>query len=305
MAEFRLRQAVPWWLRIGAKIVLARLPVGYGFWKRMHLFEHGDMNQPQRALEVVLMHARSAGVLLEQQDAKRFNNTTGDFQVLEIGPGDALFAGPIAKALGASHTWLVDAGRFATSDVRAYQALADYLTNQGFDPPFARTPVSLDDVLAQTGSSYLTSGVASLSRIPAASIDFCFSNAVLEHVPLGDFSSLAGELHRVLKPGGRCLHRVDLKDHLGGALNNLRFSSRSWESPLFSKSGFYTNRLRFREMIGILGNAGFECTLPRVVRWQALPTARSKMAEPFRQLPEDDLLVSGFDVVLQRRDAMA
>lgn len=26
------RRAVPWWLRIGAKIVLARVPVPYGFW---------------------------------------------------------------------------------------------------------------------------------------------------------------------------------------------------------------------------------------------------------------------------------
>ena len=45
----------------------------------------------------------------------------------------------------------------------------------------------------------------------------------------------------------------------------------------------------------------FECHLPRVIRWEKLPTPRAKLHASFRHLPEEDLLVSGFDVVLRRK----
>ena len=65
-----------------------------------------------------------------------------------------------------------------------------------------------------------------LAHLPTNSVDFCLSNAVLEHVPKRDLALVAAELFRVLNRNGICVHRVDLKDHLGGGLNNLRFSGR-------------------------------------------------------------------------------
>ena len=47
--------------------------------------------------------------------------------------------------------------------------------------------------------------------------------------------------------------------------------------------------------------AGLECHLPRVIRWEKLPTPRIKLHASFRQLPEEDLLVSGFDLMLRRK----
>ena len=70
---------------------------------------------------------------------------------------------------------------------------------------------------------------------------------------------------------------------------------------MFRKSGFYTNRIRFGEMVALFNQAGFDCQFPRVVRWDALSTPRDKLDETFRYLPDDDLLVSGFDVVLRRK----
>jgi hypothetical protein len=96
------------------------------------------------------------------------------------------------------------------------------------------------------------------------------------------------------------VHSVDLKNHLGGGLNNLRFSESVWEGSLFSRSGFYTNRIRFEKMLNIFTQAGFICTLPRNLHWESLPTARTKLDAAFSQLTDDDLLVSGFDVVLKK-----
>lgn len=220
-----LRQAVPWWLRIGAKIVLSRLPIPYGLWKRFGLFEHGDMNQPQRALETFITHARTAGVLMDSladSELARLN-VHEDFSVLELGPGDSMFTAVIAKTLGATRSWLVDAGAFATTERNAYVKLVDFLRSKGY-PVGSEMIGDLKDLLHHFNSVYLTEGVRSLGQIPDHSVDFCLSNAVLEHIPKQDFSPLASELRRILKPDGVSVHRVDLKDHLGGGLNNLRFS---------------------------------------------------------------------------------
>lgn len=107
------------------------------------------------------------------------------------------------------------------------------------------------------------------------------------------------ELRRVIRSCGACSHRVDLQDHIGGALNNLRFSEQIWESRFISNSGFYTNRFRFSEMMDLFRRAGFEAQVIKADRWDALPTARARLSDRFQHLPEDDLLISGFTVVLR------
>ncbi len=293
------RQRVPWWLRIGAKIVLARLPIPYSFWKHLRLFEHGDMNQPQKALATFLEHAQTAGVLHEEF-ALPYLSVDGDFSVLELGPGDSIFSAAIARSLNASSVCLVDVGAFATIDMTAYSSMFSFLRQKGFTLPFKKDPNTITDILKECNCQYLTDGIRSLEQLPSESVDYCFSNAVLEHIPKHDFPIMAHELFRIVKPGGVCVHRVDLKDHLGGGLNNLRFSESIWEGALFSRSGFYTNRIRFKEMLTIFTEAGFTYTLPRVLRWESLPIARTEVNGAFSQLIDDDLLVSGFDVVLTK-----
>jgi hypothetical protein len=297
MSSFR--KAVPWWLRIGSKLVLARLPIPYSFWKRLRLFEHGDMNQPQRALENFRLHARATSVLDDESSLPHLK-VCGEFNVLELGPGDSLFTIVVARALGATHTWLVDAGAFAKTDMASYGQMLDLLRQKGFILSFKNEPNTLVDLLKECNGEYLTDGVQSLAHVPSGAVDICFSQSVLSVVHKSDFSKLAEELFRILKPNGVSHHRVDLTDLIGGALNNLRFSEATWESELFINSGFYTNRIRFGEMVRIFEQAGFECTLPRVVRWERLPTPRDKLDPVFRQLTDDDLLVKGFDILLKK-----
>ena len=296
-----VKAVVPWWLKIGAKIVLARLPIPYAFWKRVGLFEHGDMNRPQRALETFLEHARTADVLCREGAVPQLRTQGEAYTVLELGPGDSLFTAVIARSLGASKTWLVDAGSFATMAMQPYAELIEYLRQQDFQAPMMALPQTARDLLKDCQAEYLSEGVSSLAQVPPGSVDYCFSNAVLEHIPKRDFGLLAAELFRVTKPDGVNVHRVDLKDHLGGSLNNLRFTGATWEGDLFRKSGFYTNRIRFGEMVALFSGVGFDCRVSRVVRWDALPTPRARLDEAFRDLPDNDLLVSGFDVVLRRK----
>ncbi len=296
-----LKRAVPWWARIAAKIVLARLPIPYSAWKRLRLFEHGDMNQPERAWNGFLELALTAGIIEMQAGLPRLKGREQGYSILEIGPGDALFSAVIARSLGISRSWMVDAGAFATTDVRAYTALLQFLRKHGVEPPFSGEPATISDLLNACNCEYLVEGVKSLSELPPDSVDYCFSNAVLEHIPNHDFPLLASGIFRVLKSDGVSLHRVDLKDHLGGNLENLRFSDSTWEGPLFRNSGFYTNRIRLSEMVAMFEHAGLECKVCRIARWDTLPTPRHKLAAAFRDLPDDDLLVSDFDILLRRK----
>ena len=296
-----IKSSLPWWARIGTKLVLARLPVPYALWKRLHLFEHGGMDRPRTAFDTFLTCAKVAGVLDDSEHPRLAESGEGGFSVLEIGPGDSLFTAVIAHALGASRSWLVDAGRYAINEIEPYRALADLLGEHGYNSHINGTSQDVSQLLEMVNARYLTDGVASLKQLPDSSVDFCFSNAVLEHIPKEEFSSLVHELSRVLKTNGVSMHRVDLQDHLGGALNNLRFSDWLWESKFFSRSGFYTNRIGFGAMIRLFEDAGFRCETPRIVCWESLPTPKTSMARQFRCLLDSDLQVNGFDVVLTHR----
>jgi SAM-dependent methyltransferase len=295
-----MNKRIPWWLIIVVKIVLSRIHLPYSFWKRLRLFNFGDMDLPDKAFNNFLHHAKMAGVLDESSSLPKLK-VSGDFNVLELGPGDSLFTIMIAKALGASRTWLVDAGSFATTDMVKYDQMLSFLHQKGFLLPFKNNPRTLVDVLSECNGEYLTEGIPSLAYLPSEKVDFCFSHTVLQHIWKSDFTKMVDELFRILKPDGVCIHRVDLRDCLGGGtLNNLRFSEATWEGDLFRKSGFYTNRIRFNEMVGIFEQTGFKCTVLNVVRWEQLPTPREKMDPAFRQLPNDDLLVSEFEILLKK-----
>jgi hypothetical protein len=51
-------------------------------------------------------------------------------------------------------------------------------------------------------------------------------------------------------------------------------------------------------MLNIFTQAGFVYTLPRILCWEHLPLPRAELNGAFSQLTDDDLLGSGFDVVL-------
>lgn len=279
---------LPWWSRIAAKIVLSRLPAGYGLWRRIGLFRHGEMDRTGYALEVFDRHVASAGLQ---------GNLEGK-TILELGPGDSIATAIIAAACGA-RAILVDTGRFAHNPIGADIELTRILRARGWSPPDLDGCRALEEVLAATGALYFTDGLGSLRQLSAHSIDLVYSHAVLEHIRKAEFLATQRECARILCRDGVCSHRVDLRDHLGGGLNNLRFSESVWESDFFFKSGFYTNRIRFGQMLELFELAGFSVEVGTVDRWDKLPIERRKLEGDFRDVPDDDLGVWAFDVTLR------
>lgn len=284
----RLKRHLGWRAKMATKLTLARLPLDYGAYKRLGMNIHGAMDDPEYAFQVFERHYtrwRSAG------------RVEPGWVGLELGPGDSLAGGLLAKAHGASRVYLVDSGAFATTDLEVYRRFGAYLRGRGLEVPELARAERFSELLDALGLEYLAGGVADLSRLASDSVDFCWSQAVLEHVRRGEFETLAAELRRVVRDDGFMSHRIDLKDHLAASLNNLRFPEWLWESEVFANGGFYTNRLRYSEIVEMFRDAGFSIETPVVDRWDRVPLSPRSMATPFRRMPTDELRISGFDLI--------
>jgi SAM-dependent methyltransferase len=280
--------SIPWYARIAAKLALASLPIPYRFWKRIGIFSHGAMQDSDYVFKVFNNHLISSGL-----------SGRPDIVGLEMGPGDSVGSAVAAKAMGFSAFYLVDAGDYANRDVETYRETGRICWREGLAPPDLEQANRFDDILAACDATYLTNGLQSYRDIPTASVDFIFSQAVLEHVRRNEFAQIAAEMRRILKPDGVASHQVDLQDHLGGGLNNMRIASDWWETELMARSGFYTNRIRYSEMCTIFEQAGFLVDVESAVRWNAVPIGTKQLAPEFRHLSQDDLLVSSFHVLLR------
>jgi SAM-dependent methyltransferase len=276
-----------WRLKVLVKIILSRLPFGYSLWQKMGLFRHGQMDSSDYALNVFNSHLKRV-----ELDGRLEGKV-----VLELGPGDSISTSLMAHAYGA-RSILVDAGDFMKKDVKTYNDLAKNLVSLGYNMPEITSEMTFNDILQVAKSEYLTEGLISLRSIPTHSVDFIFSQAVLEHLRKFEFQEIMIELRRILKPGGISSHQVDLRDHLGGALNNLCFSEKLWESDFFVKSGFYTNRIQFVNMVDMFKKADFNVNVTHINRWDELPTKRPNMDKIFHKFTDEELLISSFDVVL-------
>jgi hypothetical protein len=282
---------MPWQVKIAAKVVLSRLPIGYATWRRIRLFRHGQMREPGYAIEVFNRHVRASG----------FEPFQG-FTALELGPGDSVASAVVAAAHGAGQVVLVDAGPFAERSMDPYRRLAAVLTASGLRPPRIEDSWTLSNLLEACRATYLTDGLASLRTLAPGSIDFIWSHAVLEHVIRDEFDATQVELRRIIRPSGIASHRVDLEDHLAGSLNSLRFSGRIWESGFMRRSGFYTNRLRASEVIASLERAGFDVR-STVDQWERLPITRGDLNPEFQGYADSDLLSRALDLIAIPRPA--
>jgi len=281
-------QHVPWQLKIAAKVILSRVPVSQRLLSKAGVFRTNAMENPRYAIGVFRRHFQ--GAVFARKDKP--------FVVLELGPGTSAASAVISRALGASESYAVDVTHFALDEIGHYLLLESYLRQEGLNPPSLTKCSNLNDVMRACNGHYLSDGLASLKTIPSGSVDFIFSHTVLQHIRRKDFKPLLAELRRIQRPDGVGSHTVSISDILGGNLNDLRFTEKTWESDLMANSGFYTNRIRYNEYLKHFRDAGFVPQVYRTAHWDTLPTPRDKMAPQFAALPESDLQISGFDVYL-------
>ena len=285
----KVKAWMPWWLKIICKICISKLPLDYAWFRKHNLIRHGQMDSIHYCFRTFNFHLCTAGI--EVSELK-------DKVVLELGPGDSIGTSILSYCYGASSI-LVNGSDSVVKNPGFYKEFASDLSNYGLAGPCLRDLNSFEEVLDACDAEYMAKGLESLKSIPSKSVDFIFSQAVLEHIRRHEFHDTMVECRRILKDNGVCSHQVDLKDHLSGGLNNLRFSHSTWESDLWVNSNFYTNRLRLSQIIDLMTQADFRVDVTRVSRWDSPVIARSDLPADFAHLSDNDLSIKSFDIVLR------
>lgn len=277
-----------WPIKISIKLLLSWIPNKHKALRKLGIFRHGKMDDINYALTVFNLHARRAF-----PEGFPYN-----FTALELGPGDSLISALIAAANGASQIYLVDDGDYAQRDITIYQKAAQELKNKhSLNTPDISKAKSIQEILKICNASYLTNGLKSLEAIPDRSIDFLWSQSVLEHVRKRDFRSTMRQIARILKADGIASHHVDLKDHFDKSLNNLRFSDNFWENDYIARAGFYTNRLRYSQSLEEMNAAGLNTQTLETGSWPNLPLNKNKLAAPFNKMNDDELKIRSYGVI--------
>jgi SAM-dependent methyltransferase len=112
------------------------------------------------------------------------------------------------------------------------------------------------------GIRYLSPCDARNTRLETGSVDFVSSTNTLEHIPAPDIRLILKECRRLLKKDGVMSFIIDYKDHYSYSdpkitpYNFLQYSDSAWRwySPAFH----YQNRLRHKDHIRLIREAGFE-----------------------------------------------
>jgi hypothetical protein len=290
-ADYSRGKSVPWWVKMGSKLILARLPVSHALWRKLGLFRYGQSD---------LKWTRERTFASECIDLAVAELGRAPKTVLEFGPGDSLVGAIVSSARGATRIYIIDVGDFASVDVSKYQLLVDDLEHTAPGLKQRINLTSREALLASINATYLTNGLSDLEALPDNEIELSFSLKVMEHVRKAEFEPLMNKLARSMATPSVQRHVVDLHDHMGCGLNSLRFSDAFWENPIVARSGFYTNRIQMPTMVQIAEASGLRVTVPHALVWPHLPTPRTKMNANYSSLSEQDLNVCTFDLVLHK-----
>ncbi|MFC1658427.1 methyltransferase domain-containing protein [Candidatus Omnitrophota bacterium] len=137
--------------------------------------------------------------------------------------------------------------------------------------------------------------------------DLVVSRLVLQHIPQNILPSAIKETWRILKPGGRAIHKINLHDEYAesdpGAclINFLKFPEWFWNSFVNNKIKF-VNQARYPYYLRVFEDAGFRILkTKKVIDKQSLRDIdKIKLAKEFRQYSKEELATVGLYAVLQK-----
>ena len=122
---------------------------------------------------------------------------------------------------------------------------------------------SFDEIYNIFGLQYVINQSGTLSHFQDESFSVIFSCDVLEHIDRSLLPEFIQDFHRLLKPGGYSLHKIDLIDHLYyydtsvSVKNYLRYPDKVWKR-FFENSVQYINRIQRPEWLDFFHKAELE-----------------------------------------------
>jgi SAM-dependent methyltransferase len=259
-------------------------------------------------------------------------NDLKDARILEVGPGDNLGVAILFLAAGAREVVCLDRFHYELNSAqheRIYRALIASLDER--QRAAVEGAVQLDgtdEVQFDPKRLRIVFGVgieAADTAVGPATFDLIISRSVLEHVYETDAAFRV--MDRLLRPGGRMLHKVDFRDHgifSSAGRNELTFLTipdRLWW--LMTHNSGAPNRRLLEYYRAKVREIGYEAQLlvtillgeqaelvpkrerlepsdfgPKALR--ILREIRPKLVRRFRHLSDEDLIVAGVFLVAQK-----
>ncbi len=217
---------------------------------------------------------------------------------VELGTGWDMSSAMTLVRTGVSRVHTYDHVRHALPDLKAMaQGLIDAKakpadTDLPFDVPFDEMKQLVGEPRGEV--EYHAPFDARSTNLAAESIDFYYSLATLEHIPVDILKDLLQESYRILKPGAYCYHYIQPAMHSWrgseSSVDYLIFSQRTWDRWISNQIA-YENRLRAIEHLELLKTVGFKI----VKTWFSLDKKalekipRMKLAPDFRQFTPEEL----------------
>lgn len=174
---------------------------------------------------------------------------------LELGPGWDFGPGLILASAGAKVTV---ADRFLSGWQQDFHAPLYHRLAEEWDGPVDQLKAAAEGGYEATSLRRLQEPAEALVSIADGSIDFVFSNAVLEHIV--DIGAVAAELSRITRVGGRAAHQIDMRYHrdFSRPLDHLALVERDFVLSAEDSHNEFGNRFRPSEFIAHFGLNGFE-----------------------------------------------
>lgn len=253
--------------------------------------------------------------------------------VLELGPGDSLGIGLMAILTGSQQYIAVDAVRHADTEtsLTVFDELVTLLINRS-PIPFDGECAAIRPELIEYGfphalfhQDYLSAALSTqrlsairqaiinpsrdgliqyyaplgeMSHISAESIDWIFSQAVMEHVD--EPEETYKQCYRCLKPGGFMTHQIDYQCHETAQEWNGHWRYPNWLWALIrGRRPWFVNRLSNSAQRQLQENNGLSI-LAEILQKGVRGIKRSHLASPFRNLSDQDLITAGAMLVSQK-----
>jgi len=230
-----------------------------------------------------------------------------DKVVLEVGPGNSMGMGLLFLAHGAKRVYLVDRFKhifWDDYDAIYYRNFLSEISNQ--DVPngsIVKEALRIKNGKIILNPDLLEYRLGDAARIPLedSSVDFLFSNAVLEHVRHVELA--VQEFARVTKEAGLNVHEVDLRDHFFSKkpLRLLSYSDWLWDFMTCNRPA-YSNRLRFSDYCKMFESNKF--VIERLLYTRTIEQTQVtslKLSSKFKKYPWEELSILAFWVFLKRK----
>jgi len=182
-----------------------------------------------------------------------------------------------------------DFPRHILTDARLSSALADDRLAR------LRAALTSDDMAGPDAAISYVAPWFDDTRLLPGSVDWIFSQAVMEHVD--DLEATYAACRAWLAPGKAMSHQIDFKSHCTASTWNghWAYSDSTWRMVRGAR-GYLINRAPHSRHCAAMAAAGFEILEDlRVTRDDGL--GRARLARPYRDLDDEDLITAGAFIV--------